>query len=130
MPTGHRSMPVLPCVDVDATASFYVDKLGFKLANFWKAEGEATAFAIVSMGTITLALQHAPDFKPFLGWSAYLYVDDVKALAAIAGARGVDVQTAPHKTFYGMLEFDLKDPEGHVIAFGQDLQPGKEGPGL
>jgi len=130
MPTGYRSMPVLPCLDVEAQASFYIDKLGFKLANHWKPEGEAMAFAIVSFGTITLALQHTPDFKSFNGWSAYLYVDDVKALAAIAGARGVDIQTSPHQTFYGMLEFDLKDPEGHLIAFGQDLGPSEEGPGL
>jgi uncharacterized glyoxalase superfamily protein PhnB len=88
------------------------------------------AFAIVSFGTITVALQHAPDFKPFVGWSAYLYIDDVKALAAICGARGVDVQTSPHETFYGMIEFDIKDPEGHVIAFGQDMNASAKGPGL
>ncbi len=123
-------MPVLPCLDVEACADFYTSKLGFTLGNFFKAEGEAMAFAIVTLGKITVALQHAPDFKPYIGWSAYLYVDDVKAIAAIAGARGVEVQTSPHETFYGMLEFDLKDPEGHVIAFGQDLQPGAEGPGL
>jgi len=70
MPTGFRSMPVLPCLDVEACAEFYVDKLGFKMSNFFKPEGEAMAFAIVSMDTITLALQHAPDFKPFVGWSA------------------------------------------------------------
>lgn len=123
-------MPVLPCRDVEACAAFYVEKLGFTLLNFWKEDGEAMAFAIVSLDTITMALQHAPDFKPFVGWSAYLYVNDVKGLAAIAGARGLDVQTAPHLTSYGTLEFDLKDPEGHVIAFGQDMAPGPNGPGL
>jgi len=130
MPTGFRSMPVLPCQDVEACTAFYVEKLGFKLVNFFKEDGEAMAFAIVSMGTITMALQHAPDYKPFHGWSAYLYINDVRGLAAIAGARGVDIQTSPHETFYGMIEFDLKDPEGHVIAFGQDQNPGAEGPGL
>ncbi len=130
MPTGYRSMPVLPCQNVEVCAAFYVEKLGFTLANFWQEDGEAMAFAIVSLGTITLALQHAPDFKPHNGWSAYLYVDDVRALAAIAGARAVDIQTSPHETFYGMIEFDLKDPEGHVIAFGQDMNAGPNGPGL
>lgn len=128
--TGHRSMPVLPCLDVEAMVAFYRDKLGFELANFWKADGELMAFAILSMGRITLALQHAPDFKPFNGWSAYLYVGDARALAKRAAHAGAEIRTEPHETFYGMIEFDVKDPEGHVLAFGQDLSPGPEGPGL
>jgi hypothetical protein len=25
------------------------------------------------------------------------------------------------KTLYGMLEFSLQDPDGHLLSFGQDL---------
>lgn len=130
MPTGFRSMPVLACKDVEACADFFSDQLGFQLANFFKAEGEAMAFAIVSLGDITIALQHAPDFTPYVGWSAYLYIDDAKGMADALYDRGVTLQTEPHETFYGMIEFDLVDPEGHVLAFGQDLKPGPKGPGL
>ncbi len=131
MPTGYRSMPVLPCRDVEACANFYCEKLGFSQGLLWKDGDGPAQFAIVRLGMITLALQLVSDWKPFEGgWSAYFYIDDAKALYAIASARGVETHGLPHETFYGILEFEIKDPEGHWVAFGQDLKPSDEGPGL
>lgn len=130
MPTGHRSMPVLPCLNVDRAVAFYVDKLGFGLVNKWAEDGEATAFAIVIFGKITIALQQVPVHKPVHGWSAYLYIDDAEALAQAIREKGVPLNTDVHETFYGMREFDIKDAEGHTIAFGQDLEVSDNDPGL
>ncbi len=131
MPTGFRAMPVLPTRDVDASLAFYRDKMGFSPVNSWKDGDGPTEFAIVSLGTITLALQHAEDWHPVkTAWSAYLYIDDARALYAVASARGVETHGPPQETFYGMLEFEVRDPAGHWVAFGQDLQSSQKGPGL
>ncbi|MDE2789893.1 MAG: VOC family protein [Paracoccaceae bacterium] len=123
-------MPVLPTRDVDTTARFYADVLGFDTNGFFRDGDGPAFFAIVGLGTVTIGLQKLETFSVHEGTVAYIYVDDAQALARrIADAGGV-LRHEPHETFYGILEFDLVDPEGHVIAFGQDLNPGPDGPGL
>ncbi len=124
MPRGLRSMPVLPSQDVEAALAFWTKGLGFSRLNALEFEGRLS-FAIVQLGAITVALQYIETFAPWdeqgSGWSAYLYVDDALALAQDITARGINLEHQPHKTRYGMLEFDLRAPDGHGIAFGQDL---------
>ncbi|MGB0695022.1 MAG: VOC family protein [Rhodospirillaceae bacterium] len=131
MPTGLRSMPILPARDVDRAVAFWVEKLTFSIGNVWRDDQDNSAvFGIVDLGTITIGLQKIEDWTAHQGTVAYLYVDDAKALAEQIKANGVALRHEPHETFYGVLEFDLVTEDGHVIAFGQDLNPGPAGPGL
>ena len=54
-------------------------------------------------------------------WPAifYFYPDDVVALYAHVVASGF-APTALEVTHYGMREFSLTDPDGHLLSFGQD----------
>lgn len=122
-------MPVLPSRDVDAAVNFWCDKLGFELINSHEHKGR-TAFSIVRLGAITVALQRIDDFKASDGWSAYLYVSDAKMLAAKFKSKDVMLEHDVHDTFYGMKEFDLRTPDGHGIAFGQDIGATEKDPGL
>jgi len=123
-------MPVLPVGDVARAVAFYRDRLGFAVGGVWPAEGEP-GFAIVAFGTITVALDKtAPMASRREGWSAYLYVEDVDALHRRLVEAGVEIERAPEDAFYGCRDMDLRDPDGNLLAFGQDLQPGPEGPGL
>ena len=63
-------------------------------------------------------------------WAAYLYVDDVEALAEEFARAGVTLHRDIAEQPYGCRDFDVRDPDGHIIAFGQDLQPDGPGPGL
>lgn len=130
MTTGFRSMPVLACKDVDRSIVFYQTVVGMELINVYKEGDDPAEFAIMQFGQITLALQRVADWTAHGGWSAYFYVSDARKLATEIEARGGTLARQPEETFYGILEFDLPDPEGHVIAFGQDLAPGPAGPGL
>lgn len=128
---GRRSMPVLGVKDVAASIAFYRDKLGFFEGGQWGPEGGPPGFAIVGLDTITIAFDRDPDAKARAhGWIAYLYVDNVDAYHAELVARGVEILQAPHETFYGIREITVRDPDGHQLAFGQDLTPGPKGPGL
>ena len=125
-----RSAAVLQVRDVVASAAFYREKLGFDSASMW---GEPPCFCIVGRGTVTLFLDQgrAEDDPPVNQyWAAYVYVDDVDAYLAELQSRDVEILRGPEDMEHGCREIDVRDPDGHIIAFGQDLTPGPDGPGL
>lgn len=125
-----RSMPVIEVTDVEKSAAFYSDMLGFSPGSFF---GEPPAFCIVGRGRVTIALDRSREAgrKPQNQyWAAYVYVEDVDALAGELRSRGVEIVRGPEDTSYGCREIDVTDPDGHIIGFGQDLQPSEAGPGF
>ena len=97
--------------------------------------GEPPAFAIVGRGAVTIFLDasRATAGEPLpvnQYWAAYVYVDDIAALIEDFRQRGTDLLRGPEDSFYGCREIDVRDPDGHIVCFAQDLQPGPEGPGL
>lgn len=129
-PTVIRSMPVLQVADVAASAAHYTDILGFSSHGLW---GEPPEFGIVQRGDVTIALDRARDGSVPLNqyWAAYVYVSDVDALCEELRGKGAEIARALEDTEYGCRDFDIRDPDGHLIAFGQVLNLGAdETPGL
>ena len=129
-PACIRSAPVPQVRDVKRSAAFYSDKLGFAAGGIW---GDPPAFCIVGRGTVTIMLDASRDSGALpvnQYWAAYVYVDDVDALHREFSRAGVDIVRGPEDMEYGCRDFDVRDPDGHLIAFGQDTQPSPEGPGL
>ena len=126
-----RSMPVLEVADVARSEIFYAEKLGFSSHGAWG--GETPLFCIVQRGAVTLALDRSrsPRTVPLNQyWAAYCYVSDADALAAEFRGRGVEIARGPCNTEHGLREFDIRDPDGHILAFGHPLTPTPHGPGL
>lgn len=124
-----RAMPVLQVSNVAASADFYA-RLGFHSHGLWEHEGEAH-FAITQRGDVTLALQRH-DGPPTVNthWAAYIYVSDVAALHTEFCTLDLPQITAIRTDNpYGCDDFDIRDPDGHLVCFGQDRDPGA-GPGL
>ena len=125
-----RGMPVLQVADVARSEAFYRDALGFRSHGSW---GDPPAFAIVQRGRVTLALDRSRDGAPVpvnQYWAAYLYVEDADALAEEFRRRGVAILRGPENMPYGLRDFDVRDPDGHILAFGHDLEPDGSEPGL
>ena len=125
-----RAMPVLQVKDVKASAAFYCDKLGFASHGMW---GDPPVFTIVQRGAVTLALDQSRDGSTpprQQYWSAYLYVADADALLAELKAQGVAIERDIETTEYGCRDFDIRDPDGHILGFGHVLSPDAMGPGL
>ncbi len=126
-----RSMPVLEVADVARSEAFYVDKLGFVSHG---ASGEETPlFCIVQRGGVTLALDRSrtPRQAPLNQyWAAYVYVSDADALADEFRGRGVEIVREPCDMEHRLREFDVRDPDGHIIGFGHSLGAAPHGPGL
>ena len=126
-----RAMPVLEVADLTRSLAFYTVKLGFS-AETW---GEPPSFAIVQRGTVTIALACVAPGTVAASrqtWAAYVYVRDADDLFAELTALGVAIPHAPETKPYGCREILVDDPDGHMIAFGQVLDPDSDplGPGL
>ncbi|MBX9829049.1 MAG: VOC family protein [Xanthobacteraceae bacterium] len=115
-----QSVTVLEVKDIKRSEAFYREKLGFRPGLFF---GEPPTFCIVSRDSVTLFLDLArtPRAAPLNQyWATYLYVDDVNAMAAELSARGVTIEREPEDQPYGCRDFDIRDPDGHVIGIGQN----------
>jgi catechol 2,3-dioxygenase-like lactoylglutathione lyase family enzyme len=127
--TMIRCMPVLQVADVKRSEAFYCEKLGFRSHGAW---GDGPDFAIVHCGRITIALDRSRDDGPVplnQYWAAYIYVEDADSLCEQMRRNGVEVVRGPEDMFYGSRDFDIRDPDGHLLAFGHDLEPDKADPG-
>lgn len=119
----RRAMPVLQVKDVAQSHTFYCDKLGFRSCGTW---GDGPDFAIVGRGDVTIALDRSQsDGSVPINqyWAAYIYVDDADTLHEEFQRASVEIVRKPEDMFYGSRDFDIRDPDGHIIAFGHDLKP-------
>ena len=53
----------------------------------------------------------------------YFWPDDVDALHAELDNRGATIIQRPSDQPYGLREFRVEDPDGHILAFGKRIQP-------
>jgi len=107
--------------DVVASEAFYREKLGFRPGYFY---GEPPTFCIVNRDRVTIFLDKMRTVHPVplnQYWALYIYVDDVDAMLADVKSRGVDIIRDIEDQFYGCRDFDIRDPDGHLIGIGQNL---------
>ena len=125
-----RSAPYLPVPDVASTGAHYRDVLGFRCEY---VAGEPAEFAIYSRGGATVMFRRIADavlVRPneMQGgtWDVFCWVDDVDALYEELRGSGATVVYSPVVQPYGMKEFAVRDPNGHVLGFGQEWSDGGE----
>lgn len=123
-----RAVPVLRVRDVAASIRWYAETLGFQ-ANPFPAEPPFD-FAVLYMGDVDINLQRGEPIaesppRPYR-WHVYLRVSgvDMKDIHGRLKAAG-RTQRRLERTFYGMAEFEIVDPDGYVICIGQELGPGE-----
>jgi len=116
--------PELAVADPLITAEFLREALGFERASLW-AEG---AYLIAGRGQALLHFRRATSTAEIRSnlsrevWDAYIWCDGLDELAGEFQRRGVPLERAPMTTVYGMREFDVLDPDGHVLCFGAPTQ--------
>lgn len=55
-------------------------------------------------------------------WDAYFWVNNADALFTSFKAAGAAIEYEPRiEAGYAMKEFALRDPDGYILAFGQDI---------
>jgi predicted enzyme related to lactoylglutathione lyase len=113
-----QGAPVLHVPDVQATAAFYRDVLGFTF-DF----GDET-YAVVWRDNS--AIHFVRDSGTPTGVHLFQWVKDVDAYHREIVSRGAIVASAPTDQPYGIREFGLRDVNGVTIVFGQDIDRDEE----
>jgi catechol 2,3-dioxygenase-like lactoylglutathione lyase family enzyme len=117
--------PELAVADPQVTAAFLQEALGFADARLW---GDPPRYLIARRDDARLHARRAGtpseirSNAPCEVWDAYVGCDGLDDLAAEVQRRGVPLEREPMTTFYGMREFDVLDPDGHVLCFGAPTQ--------
>lgn len=117
--------PCFPVPDIGATMNWYQRHLGFAPDPF--PQHEPYVFCILRRDNIEIFLQLVEGYqKPDLYrqrsggvWDAYISVKGVKDLYE-AVRNEVEIVTPLHKQPYGQAEFEVKDPNGYVLVFGEE----------
>lgn len=107
--------------DVVASETFYRERLGFDPGTFY---GEPPTFCIVRRDRVTIFLDKARTPHPIplnQYWALYIYVDDVDTMYAEVQTHGVPIDRTIEDQDYGCRDFDIRDPDGHLIGIGQNL---------
>lgn len=125
-PKFLSSAPVLLVANVQQSAAFYRDKLGFRFERFW---GDPPTFCMPQRDGLVVMLSQVPAGEPVdtgfrrseKVWSAYFWVDDATTLHAEWQSSGVPIGYGLCRQPYDILEFGIQDLDGHSIGIGQPL---------
>jgi len=114
---------MLECDDVERSAAFYKDVLGFQMQGSWQHEG-VTVWVCLARDGVELMLcarnQHSTILKPTMSGSIYISVDDAdEAWDLLRGKAKVEY---PIENFdYNMREFAIRDLDGYLVQFGHEI---------
>ena len=110
-----RLVPMLPVRSMPASVEFY-RRLGFTVDQ----RNDEWHWAMLSFGECRLMVDQSINVHPDTPRSAvlYLYPDDIFEYHEQVRRSGLNVPE-PEKTFYGMTEFRMDDPDGNRLWVGQ-----------
>lgn len=120
------SSAVLLVADLQRSAAYYRDKLGFEVQLY----GEPPDFMAADRdgATILMALCSEPEkIVPNWRivdkiWNVYVRVDGIDDVYAEITGRGTPIDYSIYNAPHGFREFGVSDPDGYDVAFGQRLE--------
>lgn len=123
--TFRDMIPMLMCEDVQESIRFYTKVLGFNVTSQMDDVGKS-GWASLNQGKVQIMLA-SPSYLPegvkvdgrYPQLVLYFYPDDIEALHQSVRNQGY-AATDLVVRFYGMKEFEMVDPSGHMLVFGQD----------
>jgi uncharacterized glyoxalase superfamily protein PhnB len=132
-------VPQFTVPDVVHTAEYYQNVLGFQIDGYWDGERASLdtkplpVFGIVRRDQIQVFLSRADESPPRTGratgaYDAYLRVRGLDTLAAELRARGAEILDGPEERSYGQRELVVRDCNGLILAFGEDIHRGATSP--
>ena len=108
-----QGAPVFHVPDVQATASYYRDVLGFTL-DFGDQD-----YAVVWRDNS--AIHFAKSDRVPSGVHLFQWIRDVDAYYREIRERGAEIVLEPADRSYGVRDFNIRDLNGISIVFGQDI---------
>jgi uncharacterized glyoxalase superfamily protein PhnB len=123
----QSAVPTFLVADVGNTARWYAETLGFRVAGV-VPDREPYVYASLTRDGVELMLlrlegYHKPDLtalRPAGVWDAYVRMQGVHAYFEMVGA-GPFVRSPLQQRPYGDWEFEVLDPNGYILVFGERL---------
>jgi len=112
---------VFPCPEIEKTAAFYVEKMGFKaVAYLDAAEPHICLYRDKTEIILTKANRKAVPNRELYGYGydAYFITDTQKDLQDELSQKGVKIARRLAKTDYHNQEFVIEDIDGRWLGFG------------
>jgi catechol 2,3-dioxygenase-like lactoylglutathione lyase family enzyme len=118
--------PVFLVPDVNATAKWYAEHLGFETAGIFPPRPPAS-WASLQRDGVEIMLQRLPEYekpdvyrlRPGGVWDAYIRMRGVHALYDTLGDQPF-IKMPLTRQPYGDWEFEVVDVNGYVVVFGGD----------
>ena len=111
--------------DVVRAAEYYRDKLGFDIGPYFQ---DPPVFVIIQRDGVAIQLSCMEGSRGGSNrkwksdaFDAYIWVEQVDRLYQDFAARNAAILEAPRLKDYGMKEMDVRDGDGYVIRFGEDI---------
>lgn len=123
-----RGMYVIAVPDLERSAAFYRDALGFEIEEI----GDP-GWRMYARDGCRIMAGECPDALPPVdlgdhSYYAYLVVDDVEPYYERAKAHGAEILKQPRAEPWRMLEFAVRTVDGHRIMIGQEMdEPAGDG---
>jgi catechol 2,3-dioxygenase-like lactoylglutathione lyase family enzyme len=118
---------MLICADVQASIKFYNKVVGLDVADRMDDMGKS-GWAMMQKDGVKLMLaspHYFPDMPKvqdrYFQAQYYFYTDDIEGLHKRVEKAGLE-PTGIIEQPYGMREFEMPDPDGHLLIFGQDMK--------
>ena len=118
--------PFFIVINLKASLSFYVDKLGFKIR--YIGPDDDPFYAMVGRDNISIMLKAiAPDIKPipnhtrheWAAWDAYISAIEPDKLFEEYRLNGVAFRKPIHDNSDDLRGFEIEDADGYVLFFGR-----------
>jgi uncharacterized protein (DUF433 family)/catechol 2,3-dioxygenase-like lactoylglutathione lyase family enzyme len=116
--------PILPVSDVERTAAFYRDKLGFSVSFICPG-----TWVVLRRGSVEIHLEQSGRSNNLPSGEkggVSIRVTDVEALCAELQQRGAPFDQGPMNQEYGHRDFSIIDPNGYRLRFWQPLDDDAE----
>ena len=130
----QQAVPVLQVANVETSLRWYADVLGFNPDTF--PSSPPYSFAMLRRDGAEIMLQCADEPRlassserkvdPEFLWSVYLRVAGTAVLDVAAVVENkAQLLRGPERMFYGLVEFEVCDPDGYRICVGGEAPPGE-----
>jgi len=123
-------VPMLNVSNIEASLEFYQNALDFEIVSpkeivtewRWATIRSGNTQLMLSESCTDLGLNKNIEVQTDSTWPSifYFYPDDVNNIYKKIRNKGFKT-TDLEKTVYGMTEFSMRDPDGHLLSFGQDV---------
>ena len=123
----RATAPYLMVRNLNESLEYYHRVPGFNMPELW---GDPPTFAMPSRDGFIFMLHQAEEGADVTTsrdqggtWDAYIWINDADSLFSKLQEDGAIVEYEPCiQKDYDMKEFAVRDPDGHVIAFGQHYE--------